>query len=138
MFDTLPTHSRNALIDEVRCLFFDHGHDLSDAARLIAGVPGEGRVIGLALRLERAVALDDGIHRDLAALHALLALENVREGDPIETFLLSGPGPASREVETICLLTDLLEDLLSRIGPVMADAGHRENVLQSDATAKAA
>ena len=96
MYDALPNPTRNDLLDEVRCFFVDHGHDLSDAARLIAGVAGEARVISLALRLERAVALDEGIRRDLAALHALLALEKVREGDPIETFLLSGPGPASR------------------------------------------
>jgi hypothetical protein len=96
----LPNPSLPDLLDEVRCFFSDHGHDLSDAARLIAGVSGEARVIGLALNLDRAVALDDGIRRDLAALHALLALEDVREGDPIEAFLLSGPGPASRKVET--------------------------------------
>jgi hypothetical protein len=95
-------------------------------------------VISLALRLDRATSLDDGIHRDLAMLHALLALENVREGDPIETFLMSGPGPASRKVEIICLLTDLLEDLLSRIDAVMVDANREENVLQSDRSAKAA
>jgi hypothetical protein len=138
MFDTLPTHSRNALLDEARCLFFDHGHDLSDAARLIAGVSGEVRVIALALRLDRAVTLDGDIRNDLAALHSLLALEHVREGDPIETFLLSGKGPASGEVETICLLTDLLEDLLSRVDAVMADTGQRENNLQTFGTAKAA
>jgi hypothetical protein len=138
MFDTLPTHFRNDLLAEVRCLISDHGHDLSDAARLIAGVRGETRVISLALRLDRATSLDDGIHRDLAMLHALLALENVREGDPIETFLMSGPGPASRKVEIICLLTDLLEDLLSRIDAVMVDANREENVLQSDRSAKAA
>jgi hypothetical protein len=138
MFDTLPTHSRNDLLHEVRCFFFDHGHDLSDAACLIAGVPGEARVISLALRLDRATFLEDGIHRDLVALHALLALENVREGDPIETFLLSGPGPASREVESICLLTDHLEELLCRIDAVMADAGQQEKNLHTLGTAKAA
>jgi hypothetical protein len=138
MYDGLPDPALPDLLVEVRCVFFDHRHDLSSAARLVAGARGEAQVNSLALRLDRANSLDDGIHRDLAALHALLALENVREGDPVETFLLSGPGPASTEVETICLLTNLLEDLLSRIGPVMADAGHRENVLQSDTTAKAA
>jgi hypothetical protein len=138
MFDTLPATSRNDLLDEARCLFFDHGHDLSDAARLIAGVQGEARVIALDLRLERAVVLDDDIRRDLARLYDLLALEDVHEGDPIETFLLSGKGPASREVETICMLTDLLEDLLSRMDAVLADAGHETNDLQTITTTKAA
>jgi hypothetical protein len=138
MFDALPTNTPNGLLDEVRCLFSEHGHDLSDAAHLIAGVTGETRVISLALRLDRAVVLDDSIHRELAALHALLALKKVREGDPIETFLMSGPGPASRKVEVICLLTDLLEGLLSRIGAAKADTGLEADVLQCSKTAKAA
>jgi hypothetical protein len=138
MYDGLPNSSLPDLLDEVRCLFFDHGHDLSDAARLIAGVPGEARVISLALRLDRAASLDDGIYRDLAALHALLALENVREGDPVEAFLLSGLGPASQKVETICLLTDLLEDLVSKVDAVMAGTAQPENNLPTSGTAKAA
>ena len=138
MFDTLPATSRDDLLDETRCLFFDHGHDLSDAARLIAGVQGEARVIALALRLERATVLDDDIRRDLALLYDLLALEDVQEGDPIETFLLSAKGPASPEVETICVLTDLLEHLLSRMYAVMANAGHETNDLQTITTTKAA
>jgi hypothetical protein len=138
MFDTLPTASRNDLLDEVRCFFFDHGHDLSDAARLISGVTGQARVIALALRIDRATSLDDSIHRDLATLHALLALESVREGDPIETFLLTGRGPASRKVEAICLLTDLLEDLLCKVDAVMAGIGLQENNLQTFGTTKAA
>jgi hypothetical protein len=138
MSDTLPTSSPKDLLDEARNLFSEHGHDLSDAARLIAGVHGDVRVISLALRLERAICVDDGIHRDLAMLHALLALEDVQEGDPIETFLLSGLGPASRKVETICLLTDLLEDLLSKVDAVMADTAQQENNLQTFGHAKAA
>jgi hypothetical protein len=138
MLDALPTLHRNDLLDEVRCFFFDHGHDLSDAARLIAGAPGEARVISFALRLDRAAVLDDGIRRDLAALHALLALDDVREGDPVETFLLSGPGPASRKVEAICLLTDLLGDLLFRIDVLMPESAETDISLQNITTAKAA
>lgn len=138
MFDTFPSTSRNDLLDEARCLIFDHRHEISDAARLIAGVQGEASVIALDLRLERAVVLDDDIRSDLARLYDLLALEDVHAGDPIETFLLSGKGPASREVETICMLTDLLEDLLSRMDAVMADVGHETNDLQTVTTTKAA
>jgi hypothetical protein len=138
MYDGLPNPSLLDLLDEVRCFFFDHGHDLSDAARLIAGAHGEARVIALALDLQNVVTLDGGIRRELAALHTLIALEDVQEGDPIETFLLSGPGPASRKVETICLLTDLLEDLLSKVDAVMADTAQQENNLQTFGTAKAA
>jgi hypothetical protein len=138
MYDALPAPSLPDLLHEARCFFSDYGHDLSEAARLIAGVSGEARVIGLALRLDRAVALDDFIRRDLAALHALLALEDVREGDPIETFLLSGSGPASRKVGIICLLTDLLGDLLSSIDAVSVETQESDNDLQTISTARAA
>jgi hypothetical protein len=138
MYDGLPNPSLPDLLDEVRCFFFDHGHDLSDAARLIAGASGEARVIAMALNLESAVTLDGYIRRELASLHTLIALEDVQEGDPIETFLLSGPGPASQKVETICLLTDLLEDLLSKVDAVMADTAQQENNFQTFGTTKAA
>jgi hypothetical protein len=138
MFDTLPIPTRHDLLDEVRCFFSDHGHDLSGAAGLIACARGEARVISLALRLERVATLDQGIRRDLARLHALLALDDVREGDPIETFLLSGPGPASRKVEIICLLTDRLEELLSWIDAVPAVIREPDNDLETITTAKAA
>jgi hypothetical protein len=138
MYEGLPNLSLPDLLDEVRCFFFDHGHDLSDAARMIAGVSGEARVISLAVRLERVATLDEGIRRDLAGLHDLLALDEVREGDPIETFLLSGPGPASRKVEIICLITDLLEELLSRIDAFLAQAPEHDADLRTVTTAKAA
>jgi hypothetical protein len=138
MYDGLPTPTCNDLLDEVRCFFSDHGHDLPDAARLIAGAHGEARVISLALRLERVAAIDEGLRRDLAGQHALLALEDVREGDPIETFLLTGPGLASRKVEIICLLTDRLEEFLSWIDAVPAVIREPGNDLQTITTAKAA
>ncbi len=138
MFDALPAPSRNDLLDEVRYFFSNHGHDLSDAAVLIAGAPGEARVISLAFRLADAVTLDEGIRCDLATVHALLALQDVREGDPVETFLLSVPGPASRKVETICLLTDLIEDLLSRVDATIVERAEHRNVLDTFTTATAA
>jgi hypothetical protein len=138
MYDGLPNSSLPDLLDEVRCVFFDYGHDLSDALRLISGAQGEGWVITLALTLEDAITLDGGIRRELSALHALLALEHVQEGDPVEAFLLSGLGPASPVVETICLLTDLLEDLLSRIDAVLAETREPHNHLQTISPAKAA
>jgi hypothetical protein len=137
MYDGLPNLSLPGLLDEVRCFLCDCGHDLSEAAHLIAGAPGEARVIALALDLENAGTLDGGIRRELAALHAFLALEHVQEGDPVEAFLLSGPGPASRKVETICLLTDLIEDLLSRVDAVSAEIQEADNDLQITTTAKA-
>jgi hypothetical protein len=138
MFDALPNPSRNDLLDELRCFFSNHGHDLLGAAGLIAGAPGEARVISLALRLADAVALDEGIRRDLADVHALLALEDVREGDPIESFLLSVPGSATRKVEKICLLTDHLDDLLTRIDTVTGETAKRADALQTITTVTAA
>ena len=138
MFDALPNPSRNDVLGKLRCFFSNHGHDLLGAAGLIAGAPGEARVISLALRLADAVALDEGIRRDLADVHALLALKDVREGDPIETFLLSLPGSAARKVEKICLLTDHLDDLLTTIDAVMAETVERADDIQTITTAKAA
>ena len=138
MYDGLPNSSLPDLLDEVRCFLFDHGHDLSDAARLIAGAPGEARVIALAHNLENAITLDGGIRRELAALHAILALEHVQEGDPVEAFLLSGSGPASPAVETICLLTDHLDDLLSRIDTVIAETAEQADDHQTSTIARAA
>ena len=138
MYDGLPSFSLRDLLDEVRCFLCDHGHDLADAARLIAGASGEARVFAFALTLQNADTLDGGMRREHAALHALLALDSVQEGDPVEAFLLSGPGPGSRKVETICLLTDHLGDILSRIDAVMAATADHEHDHQTSPTARAA
>lgn len=115
MFDSFPTEPRNDVLDRVRCFFFDHGHDLAMAASLLGGAAAEARVISCAIQLEEAQRVDGRIRRDLAAFHRLLGLENVGDPHNLETAFFSELDPASAEVETICLLTDRLEELLRDI-----------------------
>lgn len=120
MFDCLPTPENTAL-DAVRQFILDHGHELAEAGRLLVGAGAEARVIACIVRLETAISIDSRMRRDLAAIHRLLALQDVGHPDNIETALFSQIDPASRDVETICLLTDRLETLIEAIRP------HRPN-----------
>jgi hypothetical protein len=115
MFDSLPTEPRDELLARVRCFFFDHGHDLAQAAGLLGGPAAEARVLSCAIDLDTKGRIDHRVRRNLAALHRLLALDNVGDPDVLETALFSTLHPSSVEVETICLLTDMLADLLRDI-----------------------
>jgi hypothetical protein len=103
---------RDAVLTRVRCFFFDHGHDLARAAGILGGAAAEARVVSCAIELETTARVGDRIKRELIAFHRLLGLHDVGDPDDLETALFSTLHPASAEVETICLLTDLLEDLL--------------------------
>ena len=116
MFDSANFDHRDELLDDVRCFFFDHGHELAQAAALLGGVAAEARVVSCALRLETATRVDRRIQSDLIAFHRLLGLHDVGDPECIETALFSYLHPASAEVETICLLTELLDDLLHTMG----------------------
>lgn len=115
MFDTLPFVPRDATLAAAQSVFLDHGHRLTAAARFIGGPSAEARVINLGLRLTHASRMTHRLRRDLVALHRLLALEEVPEADEGHTLVLSGINLASPRIEEICLLTDLLEDLLEMI-----------------------
>ena len=115
MFDSLPTEPRDEVLDRVRCFFFDYGHDLARAAARLGGAAAEARVVSSAIDLETTLRIDRRIKRDLVALHRLLGLQDVGDPDDLETALFSTLHPASAEVETICLLTDMLDDLLRAI-----------------------
>gem|GEM_PF-6462768 len=57
-------------------------------------------------------------------IHRLLSLENVGDPDCLETELFSNLYPDSAEVETICLLTEMLEELLNQVDrPLLAEEG---------------
>lgn len=116
MFDSADFYHRNELLDGVRCFFFDHGHELAQAAALLGGTAAEARVVSCALRLEAATRVDRRIQSDLLAFHRLIALHDVGDPECLETALFSELHPASAEVETICLLTEMLDDLLQTIG----------------------
>ena len=120
MFDSLPTDARDETLQAARRLFFDHGHELADAAARLGGAPGEARVVSCALQIEAARRMNHRIRRDLVALYRLLSLEEVGDPECLETDLFGALDPATPEVEAICLLTDLLSDLLAQVDAALA------------------
>ncbi|WP_209428022.1 hypothetical protein [Pararhodobacter sp. SW119] len=115
MLDSHPSENRDATLSAVRRFFIDYGHELADAAALLGGAPAEAKVIACGLHVWAAAHIDGRIRRDLTALHRLLALEDVGDPDRIETELFSMIDPASPKVETICILTDRMSELLRAI-----------------------
>ena len=120
MLDYLPMKTRSESLVLAQCLFLDHGRALIDAAARLAGASGEARVVSCAHRIMTARRMNHCIRQDLFALHRLLSLENVGGLECLETELFAGLDPTSPEVETICLLTDQLSDLLNQIDVVLA------------------
>jgi hypothetical protein len=112
MFDAFPTEARFDLLERIRRFFLLHGTDLALAASLLGGTAGVRRVGSCTGRLETAGHIDHHIRRELRAIHRLLSLDAVGDPDNLETALFSDLNPGSAEVETICRLTDMLDDLL--------------------------
>ncbi len=125
MFDYAPTESRDEPLVLSRCLFFDHGHELAEAAAMLGGASAEARVVSCALQLQDADRITPRIERDLVSLHRLLSLDRVGDPECLETALFSKIDPACRQVETICLLTDMLADILDAIDA--ADRTRKQN-----------
>ncbi len=98
-----------------RCLFFDHGHELAEAAAMLGGAYAEAKVVSCALQLQDADRITPCIRRNLVSLHRLLSLDRVGDPECLETALFSEIDPASRQVEMICLLTDMLAEILGAI-----------------------
>lgn len=115
MLDYLPAESRHTPLDLARCLFFVHGQELADAAARLGGPHCEERVVSCALEIETASLMNHRIRRELVAFHRLLSLEDVGYPERLETVLFAGLDLANSEVEEICLLTDLLAELLNQI-----------------------
>ncbi len=115
MFDTFPSVPRDAALDAAQCLFFDHGHRLAEAARFVGGASAEARVIDLGVRLAHATRMTTKIRRDLWALYCLLSLEDEPDHGHEETIVLADLNLASPQIVEICLVTDLLGDLLETI-----------------------
>lgn len=115
MFDTCSTEVHFDLLERIRGFFLFNGHDLALAALQLGGAAAERRATSCADRLATARRVDHHIRRELKAIHRLLSLENVGDPDNIETALFSNLDPASAEVETICRLTDMLDDLLREL-----------------------
>ncbi|MFC0200971.1 hypothetical protein [Paracoccus rhizosphaerae] len=77
MFDYLPTEIHHEPLSLAQRLFFNHGHDLAEAAAQLGGACGKARVVSCGLQIEAATRMTFRIRRELAAIHRLLALENV-------------------------------------------------------------
>ncbi|SDY37258.1 hypothetical protein [Citreimonas salinaria] len=120
MFDYTPPNTRDETLDLARCLFFDHGHDLAEAASRLGGACGEAKVVACALQIETATRMTYRIRRELNALHRLLSLADVGDPECLETELFAALSPADPEVETICLLTDRLAELLEEVDLALA------------------
>lgn len=120
MFDYKLPEARDETLDVARCLFFDHGHDLAEAASLLGGACGEAKVLACALRIEAATRMTYGIRKELNALHRLLSLADVGDPECLETELFAELSPEDPEVEKICLLTDRLADLLEEVDLALA------------------
>ena len=83
---------------------------------MLGGDPAEARVVSGAVRLETATRIDRRIQIDLLPFHQLLTLHNVGDPEALETALFAVLHLESPEVEVICLLPELLDDLLRSIG----------------------
>lgn len=127
MFDFVPTEIRDAPLTLARCLFSDHGHDLAKAAATLGGASAEAKVVSCAIQILEADNITPRFQRDLAILYRLFSLDRVGDPECVETVLFSRIDPASRMVEKICFLTDMLAELLKAIDAAeqthFADAG---------------
>jgi hypothetical protein len=79
------------------------------------GAAAARRIASCADRLETADRIDQHIRQELNAVHRLLSLEDVGDPDNIETAFFSDIDQGSAELEIICRLTDMLEDLLQEL-----------------------
>lgn len=82
---------------------------------MLGGAPAEAKVVSCGLQLQEAGNITLRIQGDLVSLYRLFSLDRVGEPDCLETVLFSSIDPASCMVETICLLTDMLADILDAI-----------------------
>lgn len=129
MFDYASTDPRDEPLTLARCLFFDHGHELAEATAMLGGASAEAKAVSCALQLQDASRITPRIERDLVLLHRLLSLDRVGDPECLETALFSEIDPASRQVETICVLTDMLADILDAIDA--SDRTHDQNAVMN-------
>jgi hypothetical protein len=116
MFDISYDESSPTHLDAVRGFFAAFGQDLAEAARLLGGPATEARVVNAAASLEAARRLDARLIRDLHYLHRMLLADVPGDPDDEGSLLYPFLDPASPTVETICIVTDALADLLESIG----------------------
>lgn len=133
LFDFVPTETRDEPFILASCLFSEHGHQLAEAAAMLGGASAEAKVVSCALQILESGTLTPLIEMDLISLFRLFSLEHVDDPNCIETMLFSGISPSSRKVETICLLTDMLADILGAING--AGLAHHADAVADQLTA---
>lgn len=116
MFDVSFPSRPSAHLGAVRSFFRAYGDDLAEAARILGGTTAEARVVNLAAGLETARRLEPRILRELKNFLTLLSWDEPGDPDDDTSWVHPCLDPASRTVETICIVTDALEDLLESLG----------------------
>lgn len=106
---------QEADLKSVQGFFQEHGDALANAAYHLGGVSSSGAVVSLIGDLREARRLTASHTKRLERLHALLALSNVGDPDRYETEYFANLVPGSCLVDEICMLTDALDDLLTRL-----------------------
>lgn len=97
----------------IKGFFQHHGEACQNAALLLGGPPALQRARALIADIAAADRPNRRLRRELAALHALLTLENAADLDRAESHYFSEIDPSSPEVEDICRLSDALENALA-------------------------
>ena len=110
-------------IDLLRRFLAQHGEPLAQAADLLGGPSAEGRARRLAGAAARAPRMSRALRREVEALHALLALENVADPDAEEEAFFAAIDPSSPLVEDLCALTDELAGLLRELDRLAEEEG---------------
>ena len=115
MFDVHSNETRYCGLARARSFFAEHGHQLATVAALLGGAAAEAKVVSCAFRLEGCTRIDRRLKQDIEALHRVLTLEDIPDPDDPNGEFLPSFDPASQDIELICLLTDMLQELLSEI-----------------------
>ncbi|MCB1358666.1 MAG: hypothetical protein KDK53_19970 [Maritimibacter sp.] len=114
MFDMTKTGGDAAIIH----FLLENADALANAAELLGGRAACSRTYRLLDDLRDTTGLTRRLHREIAALHRLLTLENVADPDRIECGYFAAIDPMDPAVEDICLLTTQFENVVNRVGTV--------------------
>lgn len=109
-------HQTRFFTSELAVFMQTHAEALQNAAFLLGGRGALRRTQGLLEAFASQPALTRRMQRETIALHDLLTLQNVHDGDRDEAYCFAMLSPESPHVEEICLLADGLEDAMTSAG----------------------
>lgn len=115
MFDFIQNDNNGQAValDSLRAFAADHREALLNAAALLGGQPGVQLAQSVLDDFDKLGTPTRRTMRALDDLIDLLMLENVHDPDRIEAARFAMLDPASPIVEEICLLADVLDDVLA-------------------------